>query len=136
MAHFAKLDENNFVVEVIVVHNNELIDENGIESESKGIKFCQNLFGGKWVQTSYTRSKRKHFAGVGYKYDAERDIFISPKPFESWVFNSESAIWEAPVPYPADKRDYIWDELSLSWQLIPDSRPGVDISGSTPDVTG
>lgn len=79
MAHFAELDENNVVKQVIVVHNNELLDENNNESEAKGIAFCQSLFGGNWVQTSYNGSIRKNFAGIGMHYDAMRDAFIAPK---------------------------------------------------------
>lgn len=79
MAHFAELDENNIVKQVIVVHNNELLD-NGVESEAKGIAFCQSLFGGNWIQTSYNGNIRKNYAGIGYTYDAVRDAFIEPKP--------------------------------------------------------
>lgn len=78
MAHFAELDENNIVKQVIVVHNNELLD-NGVESETKGIAFCQSLFGGNWIQTSYNGNIRKNYAGIGYTYDAVRDAFIPQK---------------------------------------------------------
>lgn len=77
MAHFAQL-ENNIVTQVIVVHNNELLD-NGVESEAKGIAFCQSLFGGTWIQTSYNGNIRKNYAGIGYTYDSTRDAFIAPK---------------------------------------------------------
>jgi hypothetical protein len=77
MAHFAQL-ENNIVTQVIVVHNNELLD-NGVESEAKGIAFCQSLFGGTWIQTSYNGNIRKNYAGIGYTYDPTRDAFIAPK---------------------------------------------------------
>lgn len=79
MAHFAELDENNVVKQVIVVHNNELLD-NGVESEAKGIQFCQSLFGGNWIQTSYNGNIRKNYAGIGFTYDQARDAFIAPKP--------------------------------------------------------
>jgi len=78
MAHFAKLNENNIVTQVIVISNNELLD-NGTESESKGIAFCQSLFDGNWKQTSYNDNIRKNYAGVGFTYDATRDAFIAPK---------------------------------------------------------
>lgn len=78
MAHFAQLDENNVVLQVIVVHNNELLDENNIEQEQLGIKFCQNLFGGIWKQTSYNSNFRGIYAGVGYIYDPILDIFALP----------------------------------------------------------
>jgi hypothetical protein len=75
MAHFAELDETNTVKQVIVVHNNELLDENGIESEQKGIDFCVNLFGGKWIQTSYNSNFRGRYAGIGMIYDPVNDEF-------------------------------------------------------------
>lgn len=94
MAHFAELDATNTVTQVIVVHNNELLD-NGVESEAKGIAFCQSLFGGNWVQTSYNGNIRKNFAGIGYTYDPVRDAFISPKPEEgNWILNEDTCIWE------------------------------------------
>lgn len=79
MAHFAELDANGIVTQVIVVNNNELLD-NDVESESKGIAFCQSLFGGTWVQTSYNGNIRKNYAGIGYIYDEARDAFIPPNP--------------------------------------------------------
>ena len=95
MAHFAELDATNTVTQVIVVHNNELLD-NGIESEAKGIAFCQSLFGGNWVQTSYNASIRKNYAGIGCTYDPVRDAFIPPKPEEgNWVLNEDTCRWEA-----------------------------------------
>ena len=86
MAHFAQLDENNIVTQVIVVHNNETHDENGIESELKGVQFCKSLFGAdtKWVQTSYNGSIRHNYAGIGFTYDPVRDGFIAPQPYPSW----------------------------------------------------
>jgi hypothetical protein len=97
MAHFAKLDENNTVTQVIAVHNNELLDENGIEQEQKGIDFCQNLFGGRWIQTSYNKSFRKNYAGNGFLYDEQQDAFIPPKPIDTpdggWVLNQETCQW-------------------------------------------
>lgn len=78
MAHFAEIDENNVVLRVIVVHNNELLDENGIEQEQLGIQFCQNLFGGMWKQTSYNSNFRGIYAGIGYIYNPILDIFTLP----------------------------------------------------------
>jgi hypothetical protein len=115
MAHFAQINEDNIVEQVIVVHNNELLDENGIEQESKGQQFCTNLLGGNWVQTSYNGNLRKNFAGVGYTYDSARDAFIPPKPFNSWVLNEDTCVWEAPTPMPTDGALYSWDEDTLSW---------------------
>jgi hypothetical protein len=114
MAHFAKLDSNNVVTEVIVVHNNELLD-NGVESEAKGIAFCQSLFGGNWKQTSYNATMRKHFAGIGFTYDQGLDAFIPPKPYNSWVLNTTTCLWEAPTPMPSDGKVYSWDEATTSW---------------------
>lgn len=119
MAHFAQLDENNIVLQVIVVHNNELLD-NGVESEAKGIAFCRSLFPGtNWAQTSYNGNIRKNYAGVGFTYDAQRDAFIPPQPFPSWVLNETICQWEAPVPYPQDGKRYVWDEATVSWVEVP-----------------
>lgn len=93
MAHFAQLDDNNVVTQVIVVHNNELLD-NGVESEAKGIAFCQSLFGGNWVQTSYNGNIRKHYASEGFTYDVARDAFIPPKPEGNFVLDEETCTWK------------------------------------------
>lgn len=117
MAHFAKLDENNIVLEVHVVHNNELLDENGQETEQKGIDFLTSWSGGytNWKQTSYNGNFRKNYAGIGYTYDSVRDAFISPKPFNSWVLNEDTCLWDSPVPYPNDDSMYRWDEDTITW---------------------
>jgi hypothetical protein len=115
MAHFAQLNENNVVLQVIVVHNNDCKDENGNESEAVGAAFCQNLLGGNWKQTSYNANIRKNYAGIGYTYDSGRDAFIPEKPFASWVLNETYCKWEAPVPLPADEKNYLWDESTISW---------------------
>ncbi len=119
MAHFAELDETNIVKQVIVVHNNELLDENGNESEQKGIDFCVNLLGGTWVQTSYNATIRKNYAGIGYLYDPILDVFITPNPYPSWTLNADTCEWEAPILYPTDGKEYYWDEPSLSWMPVP-----------------
>ena len=93
MAHFAELDHQNKVLRVIVVHNNELLD-NGVESEQKGIQFCENLLGGRWIQTSYNGNFRKNFCGTGDLYDFTRDAFIPPKPEGEWILNEDTCIWE------------------------------------------
>ena len=120
MAHFAKLDENNIVLEVHVVHNNELLDENGIEQEQKGIDFLINWSNGylAWKQTSYNGSFRKNYAGIGYTYRADIDAFIPPKPFPSWVLNEDTCRWVAPVPMPEDGQMYQWDEATTNWVEI------------------
>ena len=120
MAHFAQLDENYVVVNVIVVSNNELLDENGVEQESKGVAFCQGLLGGNWVQTSYNGNIRKNYAGIGYTYDATRDAFIPPQPFPSWTLVEETAQWQPPVAYPNDGKVYTWNEETVSWvEVLP-----------------
>jgi hypothetical protein len=121
MAHFAKLDENNNVIDIVVVHNNELLDVNGIEQEQKGIDFCINWSGGHtlWKQTSYNNSFRKNYAWVGGTYDPELDAFIRPKPWNSWVLDTETCSWTAPIPMPADDKAYAWNEQTQSWNSIP-----------------
>jgi hypothetical protein len=117
MAHFAKLDENNIVIEINVVNNEDIQNLEFPESEPVGIQFLNNLAGEEfvWKQTSYNNNFRKNYAGIGYTYDADRDAFIPPKPFASWVLNEESCFWSAPVPYPDDGEVYKWDEESLLW---------------------
>lgn len=120
MAHFAQLDANNVVTQVIVVNNAELIDVNGQESEGKGAAFCASLFGGRWVQTSFNGTFRRRFAGVGYTYNAARDAFIRPRPpMQSWVLDDNTLEWRAPVPMPTDGKQYYWDERTVSWKGIP-----------------
>jgi len=118
MAHFAELGVDNIVQRVIVVHNNELLDENGVEQEILGRTFCQNLLGGTWIQTSYNGNIRKNFAGAGFTYDSTRDAFIPPKPFESWVLNETTCLWDAPVAMPDDGNRYTWNEETTSWDLV------------------
>jgi hypothetical protein len=115
MAHFAEIDSNNVVLRVIVVANKDTADANGNEVESIGVAFCQRLLGGNWVQTSYHGNIRKNYAGIGYTYDAAIDAFVPPQPYPSWVLNTNTAQWEAPVPYPTDGKDYTWDEATQSW---------------------
>jgi hypothetical protein len=114
MAHFAQLDADNIVTQVIVVANAELLD-NGTESEAKGIAFCQSLLGGRWVQTSYSGSIRKRFAGVGYRYDAAADVFVAPQPFPSWRLDANHD-WKPPTPMPEGPHE--WDEGTLTWVPI------------------
>lgn len=124
MAHFAEIGLDNKVLRVIVVHNNELLDENGVEQEAKGAEFCRNLFGGTWVQTSYNATIRKNYAGEGFTFDSTRNAFIPPKPFPSWVLDEDTCQWKSPVPYPTDTgtpenpKRYTWNEESTSWVLV------------------
>ena len=119
MAHFAKLDENNVVLEVHCVHNNELMVD-GVESEAKGVEFLVMWSGGYpfWKQTSYNKTFRKNYAGIGYTYDAQRDAFLPPQPFASWVLNEQTCQWDSPVPYPSDENKYVWDESTTSWVAL------------------
>lgn len=118
MAHFAELDENNVVLQVIVVHNNELMDTDGTENEAKGVQFCNSLFGhNNWIQTSYNANMRKQFAGIGYTYDDVNDVFVSPQPYPSWSLD-ENHDWQAPTPKPEDENTYIWNEETQSWDVV------------------
>jgi hypothetical protein len=119
MAHFAQLDDNNVVTQVIVVANEELLLD-GVETEAKGVIFCKSLFGEdtKWKQTSYNGNIRKNYAGIGYTYDVNRDAFIAPQPFPSWILNEDTCRWDAPVPYPTDGKMYTWNEATLSWDEV------------------
>jgi hypothetical protein len=111
MAHYAFLDKNNIVVEVIVgVDENELID--GIDPETWYGKFRKK----KCIRTSYNGNIRKNYAGIGYRYDSELDAFIPPKPFDSWVLNEETCLWEAPTTFPGDGFEYSWNEETLEWE--------------------
>ena len=116
MAHFAQLDENNVVTQVIVVHNNDCMLD-GQENETIGVLFCKSLFGQntRWKQTSYNAKMRKNYAGIGYTYDATRDAFIPPSPYPSWVLDEATCQWQAPVPRPQDDKRYTWDEAQGAW---------------------
>ena len=116
MAHFAQLDNNNKVIRVIVVGNEFITNNDGIEIEQLGIDFCKKLTGNDaiWIQTSYNRNFRKNFAGPGHTYDSELDAFIPEKMYESWVLNDNGS-WIPPIPYPTDGKNYYWDETIISW---------------------
>ena len=129
MAHFAKLGLENKVIAVHVVNNNELL-VNGVENEQKGIDFLNNIHktNDVWKQTSYNTFGgvhkldgtpfRKNYAGKGYTYDEARDAFIPPKPYDSWILNEDACLWEAPVAYPDDGKEYKWNEETTSWVLF------------------
>jgi hypothetical protein len=113
MAHYAFLNENNIVTEVIVgIDETELIE--GLDTET----WYGNFRGQSCKRTSYNGNIRKNYAGIGYTYDEARDAFIAPKPFESWLLNEETCHWEAPTPYPTDDLMYEWVEDDLNWQAI------------------
>ena len=132
MASFAKIGLNNKVIEVQSVVNEVLHDSNGVEQENIGIDFLTNLHGWAiWKQTSYnTRGGvhklggtpfRKNHASIGMTYDEDRDAFIPPKPYNSWILNETTCLWEAPVTYPDDGQRYNWNETTTSWNLIDNS---------------
>lgn len=112
MAHFAQIDDNNIVINVLSVPD---------EQEHRGQEYLsENLgFDGRWIQTSYNHKIRKNFAGVGYVYNEDLDIFMPPKPYPSWIINSELGIWESPIPYPQLKNNEIciWDEDKKTWKI-------------------
>ena len=125
MAHWAEIDENNVVTRVLVGDNN---DPNGDE----GYQWLIDNLGGTWVKTSYNAvggkrrdpetneitnelGFRKNYAGIGYTYDESKDAFIPPKPFNSWILNEDTCLWESPVSYPNDGKLYTWNEENTTW---------------------
>ena len=137
MASFAKLNSENIVITVESVVNDVLKDSNGIEQEQLGIDFLKTLYNEPnaiWKQTSYNTIGgvhnnggtpfRKNHANIGFTYDSQRDAFISPKPYNSWILNEDTCLWEAPVAMPeltqeqlGNKNYYIWNEQNQSWDL-------------------
>ena len=143
MAHFAELNSDNIVIYIAVIDNHRIIDSDGNESESLGIAYCKKLFSSTntWVQTSYnTRGGvhslggtplRKNYAGKGYKYYSEHDLFAPPSPYASWVLNTSTGLWDAPTTVPtltdeqkAANKIYVWNETNYQadntngWELI------------------
>jgi len=115
MAHFAKIDENNIVQEVIVVSNNDCGNLSFPDSEVIGQSFLHSIgLIGNWKQTSYNKSFRKNFASTGYKFDEERNAFVPVKPFDSWILDEEKCVWKSPISIPDDKT-YIWNEEIINW---------------------
>lgn len=114
MAHFAEIDEENIVLRVLVVSDDQ---------EHRGQEFLANDLGlgGTWIQCSYNNNMRKQYPGPGFVYNQEADIFISPKPYESWFLNDDYD-WQSPVPYPNDDQQYIWDEFTVNWKPINNNR--------------
>jgi len=115
MAHFAILKKGNIVEQVVVVSNDIAI------TEQDGIEFLRTLYKDKHlpiIQTSYNNNIRKNFAGIGYQYNQQRDAFIAPKPFNSWILNENTCRWEAPITYPTDGKIYNWNESTKTWELV------------------
>ena len=123
MASFAKIGLNNKVIEVLSVHNDVLKDADGIEQENIGIDFLTKLTGYPvWKQTSYNNNIRKNHAGIGYTYDEDRDAFIPKKPYNSWILNEDTCLWEAPVAKPTAELEanqyYSWNESITNWEIV------------------
>lgn len=118
MAHFAELDQNNVVLRVVVIGDKDTSDANGVEKEHIGAAYCERLFGGRWVKTSYNHKIRRRYAGKGMTYNAELDAFIPPKPWQSWVLDEAAADWVAPVPRP-EEGHWEWSEPAASWVPAP-----------------
>ncbi len=118
MAHFAELDENSAVLQVLVVHN-DVITVDGVEDEQRGIDFLNGLFpdSGDWKQCSYNHNKRGHYPAIGDTYDPVEDVFYGPQPYPSWSMG-EDFLWQPPTPKPDTTEFYYWDEDSLTW-VIP-----------------
>lgn len=114
MSHFAHIDENNIVTQVIVAEQ-DFIDSGAVGDPSKWVQTSYNTYAGQHKNGG--TPLRKNYAGIGYTYDSGRDAFIPPKPFDSWVLNEETCLWEAPTPMPTDGA-YIWDEDTVSWKLV------------------
>lgn len=133
MAHFAQLDENNVVTQVIVVSNEDTSDSNGVEVEEIGVAFCKKLLGAdtNWKQTSYNNNTRVRYAGIGYSYDEELDAFVPPQPFASWTLDANTADWVSPAgPAPELTEEeiearsfYRWDEDGGAWVLETPEAP-------------
>jgi hypothetical protein len=128
MAHFAQLDGNSIVLQVTVVSNADLIDQEGQEQEHLGVAVCETVVGpGPWVQTSYNGKFRKQFAGIGFTYDSDADVFIAPKPegLDSWVLDANFD-WVPPIPEPPEGGPYRWNEETTSWEQIVNEEPQID----------
>ena len=117
MASFAKIGLNNKVIQVVSVHDNELKDSNNIEQENLGIDFLTNLTGWAIWKQSFTDGTRKNSANIGYTYAEDRDAFIAPKPYASWILNETTCRWNAPVDMPDNGKNYIWNESILNWEI-------------------
>lgn len=120
MASFAKLNDRNSVIEVLAISNDVVNNLPFPESEPLGVSFLNQTFDGysNWKQTSYNSNFRKNFAGIGYTYSVELDAFVPPKPYPSWLLDTNTAQWVPPIPYPTDGNLYQWDESTKSWLQV------------------
>ena len=125
MAHFAQLDDQNNVLNVVVVNNSDIDNLPFPESEPVGIAYLQSVFGEGliWKQTSYNSNFRRQYAQIGGSYYAPVDVFVSPQPFPSWVFQTSDATWQAPIPKPTVPQNYLaaWNEQYLEWDIVLNS---------------
>ena len=129
MAHFAQINENNIVVQVIVVDTKDTSTADGVEKESIGEAFCERLFGGTWKKTSYNTQAGVHtgggtplrgnYAGIGYVYDPTHDVFYPASPYPSWTISAPTWTWTAPTPMPTDGKPYTWNEETKDWVEQP-----------------
>jgi hypothetical protein len=123
MSYFAKLGTGNIIEQVISINNSVITDSNGVEQEQLGVDFINKLYNTRdvWKQTSYNNNIRKNFASIGYQYDQTRDAFIAPKPFNSWILNEDTCLWNAPVAEPTtaleDNQYYSWNESIINWEI-------------------
>lgn len=119
MAHFAKV--NNGIVEQVIVAEPEFFDTFVDSSPGQWIQTSYNTHGG--VHANGGTPLRKNYAGIGYSYDAQRDAFIPPKPYASWLLNEDTCLWDAPVAMPTDGGRYTWNEATQAWDAVPDEQP-------------
>jgi len=131
MAHYAEIDSESRVLRVIVVITDDSVGDDGLDDEARGVAFCENLFGGTWLRTSYNTCGGQHTnGGTPFRYNyatvggtfsdapewsAQGGAFIPPQPFPSWVLNPDTALWETPIPYPSDGGMYLWNESTVAW---------------------
>lgn len=120
MAHFAQIDENNIVTRVLVIEQ-DVVDTGLFGEPSSFVQTSYNTHGG--VHSLGGTPLRKNYAGIGYTYDSGRDAFIPPKPYNSWVLNEDTCLYEAPTAMPTDDKRYSWDEETTSWVEITVTEP-------------
>lgn len=118
MAHFAHITDG--IVNQVIVADQEFIDTGLVGDPSEWIQTSYNTHGGQHPEG---RPLRKNYAGLGYTYDSVRDAFIPPKPYDSWILNENTCLWESPIPFPTDNNHYVWDETTLCWKLISTGEP-------------
>lgn len=124
MAHYARINQDNIVTYVTPIPNEMITDINGVEHEDWAFRHLYTTIpdslSDRWVQTSYNNNFRVRYAGLGYTYNETLDAFVRPKPYESWVLNTQTADWDPPVPMPTDAPEgsiYVWNEENIEWTL-------------------